>query len=65
MIIRNREGAVCGRVIGKNTIRTEDTALEELWNKEVPAIPYGDAAVWIEKVTGVLAGHGYRAENVE
>jgi Fe-S-cluster containining protein len=65
MLIRTREGATCGRVIGKNTIRTEDAALEKLWNGQVAAIPYGDPAAWVKNVTGILAEHGYRADPVE
>jgi Fe-S-cluster containining protein len=65
MIIRNLQGDVCGRVIGKNTIRTEDVALEDLWNGQLKVIPYGDPAAWRENVTRILAGYGYRAESVE
>ena len=65
MLIRTREGAVCGRVIGKNSLRTEDAALEKLWNGQVTAIPYGDPATWIKNVAGILARHGYCADPVE
>ncbi len=65
MLIRNREGAVCGRVIGKNTLRTEDSALEKLWNEQVAAIPYRDTASWLTKVTGILVDHDYRADPVD
>lgn len=65
MLIRNREGAVCGRVIGKNTLRTEDSALEKLWNEQIAAIPYGDTALWLKKVTGILVDHDYFADPVE
>jgi Fe-S-cluster containining protein len=65
MFIRNREGTICGRVIGKNTIRTEDAALENLWKGQVAAIPFGDFAVWIRTVTSILAEHGYCADPVE
>jgi Fe-S-cluster containining protein len=64
MVIRNREGIVLGKVIGKNTLRTEDPALEKLWAGQIAVIPYGDAAAWTEKVAGILAEHGYRAEAV-
>ena len=65
MLIRNHEGAVCGRVIGKNTVRTEDTALENLWKEQVTVIPYGDTAAWTEKVAGILSEHGYCADIIE
>jgi Fe-S-cluster containining protein len=65
MLIRNHEAAVCGRVIGKNTLRTKDTALEKLWKEQVAAIPCGDTVAWTEKVAGILSEHGYRADTVE
>ena len=65
MLIRTREGTICGRVIGKNTIRTEDKVLEKLWNEQIAIIQYGDFAAWIKNVTGILAGYGYYADPVE
>jgi Fe-S-cluster containining protein len=65
MLIRTREGTICGRVVGKNTIRTDDVALENLWNGKIAAIPYGDPAEWIKIVAGILAGYGYCADPVE
>jgi Fe-S-cluster containining protein len=65
ILIRNREGNVCGRVIGKNTLRTEDTALEKLWNDQVAAIPSGNSAAWTEKVAVILSENDYRADIVE
>jgi hypothetical protein len=52
-------------VIGKNTLCTEDAALEKLWNGQVAAIPYGDPAAWIKNVAGILAEHDYCADPVE
>jgi Fe-S-cluster containining protein len=65
MLIRTRGGIICGRVIGKNTIRTEDTALKKLWNEQVVSIPYGNFAAWTKNVAGVLAENGYCADPVE
>ena len=65
MLIYNREGMTCGRVIGKNTVRTDDPALEKLWNDQVTQIPCGDTAAWTKQVNAILAAHGYRAETVE
>jgi uncharacterized protein len=65
MLIRNREGAVCGKVIGKNTIRTDDAALEHLWNAQVTAIAYGNPFAWTKDVAGVLTDHGYCVDPVE
>jgi Fe-S-cluster containining protein len=65
MLIRNREGAVCGKVIGKNTVRTGEAALETLWKEQVAAIPYEDSIAWTEKVIGILLEHGYRGDSVD
>jgi uncharacterized protein len=65
MLIRTREGIICGRVIGKNAIRTEDVALEKLWNGQVAAIPYGDPAEWTKNVAAILTEHGYCADPLE
>jgi hypothetical protein len=65
MLIRTREGTIRGRVIGKNTIRTEDAALEKLWNERIAILQYGDSAAWIKNVADILAGYGYYADPVE
>jgi Fe-S-cluster containining protein len=65
MLIRNREGNVCGRVIGKTTLRTEDAALATLWKDLVEAIPSGNTTAWTEKVAGILSEHNYCADIVE
>jgi Fe-S-cluster containining protein len=65
MIIRTREGTICGRVIAKNTIRTEDAILESLWREHVLIISFGDPVAWTKKVAGILAEHGYCADIVE
>jgi uncharacterized protein len=65
MLIRTREGTICGRVTGKNTLRTEDAALETLWTDQVAGIPYGDPAAWTKNIAGILAENGYCADPVE
>jgi uncharacterized protein len=65
MLIRTREGTICGRVIGKNTLRTEDIALEHLWNGQAAAILFGDPVAWAKNVAEILAEHGYWADPVE
>jgi uncharacterized protein len=65
MVIRNLEGTVSGKVMGKSTLRTDDAALENLWNERVAAIPSGDAAVWRKNVVRILSENNYRTEVVE
>jgi hypothetical protein len=65
MLIRNNIGAICGRVIGKNTLRTEDAVLKKVWDEEVSVIPHGDAVARIKNIAGILDRHGYCADPVE
>ncbi len=65
MVILNRDGAVAGTVIGKNTLRTDDNDLKNAWERGgVAAFPTGDMAAWRGQVEAVLAGHGYHIEPV-
>jgi uncharacterized protein len=65
ILIRNRAGNPCGKVIGKITLRTEDEALRKLWEERVAAIPSGDIAAWTEKVVQIFSENDYRADIVE
>jgi uncharacterized protein len=65
MVIYNPEGKVCGRVIGKNTLRTEDTALADLWRERITQVPHANPVLWNEKVSAILGENGYRADIVE
>src|SRR5665647_2961805 len=60
----NTEGKVSGRVMGKNTLRTEDTMLEDLWRKHISPVPHANPVLWKEKVSAILAEHGYKADVV-
>ncbi len=51
--------------MGKNTLRTEDTMLEDLWRKQISPVPYANPVLWNEKVSAILAEHGYKADVVE
>ena len=64
-LIRRQDGNVCGKVIGKNTLRSDDPLLEKIWNDTVAGIPSGDPAIWKETVKKVLEGSGYRLDPVE
>jgi Fe-S-cluster containining protein len=65
LLIRNRNGVICGKVIGKNTLRADDATLDNLWNEQVIIIPYGDDIAWTKQVARILAAHGYLAEVAE
>ena len=65
MVIYSRDGGPCGRVIGKNTLRTGDPALQNIWDGQVSRVPCDDPGLWSRQVAAILADNGYRAEPVE
>lgn len=65
MLVRDRNGAVCGRVTGKNSLCTDNVALQKLWDEQVLPIPCGEVASWTKLVAGILAERGYYADPLE
>jgi hypothetical protein len=70
MVIYNREGQSCGRVVGRDDIQTPDETLAKIWDDEVATVSkaYNDSArdpAWIQKVLAILSANGYRADPVE
>jgi hypothetical protein len=64
VLIRNRDGAICGRIIGKSTLRTDDAILLDLWNARVAAVLSGDQSPG-KAMEEILAEYGYTAFPVE
>jgi Fe-S-cluster containining protein len=65
MLVYDRDGLVCGRVIGQNILRTKDATLVEIWQEKIAPIPYADAEAWTAKVIAILSANAYRGEPVE
>jgi Fe-S-cluster containining protein len=65
MLIRNNQGMICGRVIGKNTLRTEDFVLRRIWDEEVVPVSCGDMVAWRKKTAGILVRYAYSIDQVE
>jgi len=70
MVIYDREGQSCGRVVGRHDLQTRDETLAEIWDDEVAAVSqvHTDGtrdSVWIQKVLSILSSHGYRGDPVE
>jgi hypothetical protein len=65
MLIYNRDGHQCGRIIGRSDLKTTDELLEKLWNEQITSLPHTDDARWEKAVIAALAAHGYRGEPVE
>jgi Fe-S-cluster containining protein len=65
MVIYNRDGHECGRIMGTGKLKTADETLAQIWKEEILPLPHNDDARWEKSVIASLATHGYRGEPVE
>jgi Fe-S-cluster containining protein len=66
MVIRRRDGYECGRIMGRNDLKTTNESLKQIWKERIsPQLPSHDDPRWEKVVTDVLAFHGYFGERVE
>jgi hypothetical protein len=65
MLIYDRDGHECGRIMARNELRTTDETLERIWKEVIAPLPSRDVTHWVKLVIDILAAHGYRGESVE
>jgi Fe-S-cluster containining protein len=66
MVILDRDGNECGRIMGRNDLKTPDTTLAQVWKEHIaPFLPSPNDTQWEKAVIDALAAHGYRGERVE
>ncbi len=65
ILIRDPDGTLRGKVVGKHTLRTEDRVLEGLWTRYLEQVPFRDTREWSEGILRMLGEHGYRAETAD
>lgn len=66
MVILGRDGNECGRIMGRNDLKTPDTTLAQVWKEHIaPFLPSHNDTRWEKAVIDALAAHGYRGERVE
>ena len=66
MVILNRDGHECGRIIGRNDLKTTDESLKQIWKERIaPLLPNHDDLRWENAVINALTFHGYFGERVE
>lgn len=65
MLIYNREGRLCGRVVGRSNLVTEDGELLRIWNEKIAGLPHNDDSGWERDAIALLSQNGYRADPVE
>jgi Fe-S-cluster containining protein len=65
MVIYDRDGRACGKIMGRNQLKTDDKELEKIWKEEIEPIPYREGTRWEKMVIETLAAHGYLGDPVE
>jgi Fe-S-cluster containining protein len=65
MLIFDRDGHECGRIMARNELKTTDETLERIWKEEIAPLPYREVPRWVKLVIDTLAAYGYRGEPVE
>jgi hypothetical protein len=65
MLIYDREGHECGRLMGTHDLRTTDKTLEKIWKEEVAPIPGPRDSNQEKRIIDILKALGYRGEPVE
>jgi hypothetical protein len=65
MLIYDREGNECGRIMGTHDLKTTDKTLEKIWKEEGASMPGYRDSKQEKRIIGILAAHGYRGDPVE
>jgi Fe-S-cluster containining protein len=65
MLIYDRKGHECGRLMGTHDLRTTDKTLETIWKEAVAPISGPRDRKQDNQVIDILAAHGYRGDPVE
>jgi hypothetical protein len=65
MVIHHPDGHECGRIMGRNELKTGDESLAHIWKEQIAPLPHQDDARWEKSVIAALATHQYRGEIVE
>ena len=64
MLVHNRGGLECGRILGRSELMTGDKELIRIWNEEIVPLPHCYDSAWEHDVIDILARHGYRGDPV-
>jgi len=65
MVIHHPDGHECGRIMGRNELKTGDESLAHIWKEQIAPLPHQDDTRWEKSVIAALATHQYRGEIVE
>lgn len=66
MVIYNSDGNECGKIMGRNDLKTADETLSKIWKERIaPLLPAHEDSHWEIAAMTALAAHGYRGERVE
>jgi hypothetical protein len=62
MLIHHLESQQCGRIIGRNELKSADAELVRIWNDSIIPLPHHDDSRWERDVIALLSQHGYRGK---
>ncbi len=66
MVIYHPEGQECGRIMGRNELKTNDELLAQIWKESIAQqLPPHSDTRWETAVIDALAKHGYLGKRVE
>jgi uncharacterized protein len=66
MVILDHEGHECGRIMGRNDLKTTDKILEQIWKNHIaPLLPHHSDMRWEKAVIDALVPYGYFGNCVE
>lgn len=66
MVILNHNGQKCGRIMGRNDLKTPDKTLAQIWKEHIASrMPSHSNMQWEKAVIDALAAHGYLGECVD
>lgn len=64
MLVYDREGHECGRLMGTHDLKTDDETLARIWEEEIVPLSDLKASLPEKRIIDILAVHGYRGEPV-
>lgn len=65
MLIKNSAGEICGKIVGKNSLQSDDPVLDRLWKDQVSAVSVADPESWLKDVAAILGELGYSIDPAE
>ncbi|MEI8331112.1 MAG: hypothetical protein WCF90_05620 [Methanomicrobiales archaeon] len=65
MLIYDRDGNECGRIVGRGDLKSTDETLVQTLKEQIASLPHNNDVQWGRSVIACLKAHGYSGEHVE